>query len=67
MRHTLGNFFMLVFLQGKVAIGSSHRQLREIKSVCFFDVLWAETVLISLTWRHGRDDHILTVLEQMVS
>lgn len=58
---------MLVFLQGKVAIDSSHRQLREIKSVCSFDVLWAETVLISLTWRHGRDDHILTVQEQMVS
>lgn len=58
---------MFVFLQGKVAIGLSHRQFRGIKSDCFFDVLCAETVLISLPWRHSRDDCILTVLEEMVS
>lgn len=58
---------MFVFLQGKVAIGLLHRQVREMKSGCFFDVLCAETVLLSLSWRHGRDDHILTVLEEMVS
>lgn len=58
---------MLIFFQGKVAIGSSRKKFKETKSGCFFDVLCAETVLISLSWRCGRDDHILTVLEKMVS
>lgn len=35
-----------------------------MKSGCFFDVLCAETVLISFSWKRCRDDHILTVLEK---
>lgn len=60
-------FLMLIFFQGKVAVGSSHRQFREIKSGCCFDVFCAETALMSLSWWHGWDDHILTVLEKMIN
>lgn len=59
-------FLMLLFFQGKVAIGSSHRHFKEIKSSYFFHVLCAETVFILLSWRHGRDDHIQKLVEKMV-
>jgi len=52
---------MFIFLWGRVAIGSSHRQFREKKSDCFFDVLCSDTDF-SLSWRHGRDG-----LENMVN
>lgn len=60
MRHTLGNFLKCWYFSGE----SGNRQFREMKSGWFFHVLCAETVLISLSWRHGRDDHFLTVLEK---